>query len=186
MGKDLLTLFPRLEKVYILYGMTEMYGVSKSLDLRSGCLGSLVVGCSAYIRDLETGERLGPGQAGELMVRSVRFMKGYLHRDLDNSQFFTEDGWAHTGDLVYYDSQGSLYFRDRVKEMIKVRASWVGPAELESCIQEIPGVGESCVWVTFASLTSVISTSCNRAPTTPPSVTTSSTPRCFPSRASSS
>ena len=124
-----------------------MYGVSISFHCKSGCLGSLVAGCSAYIRDLDTGLKLGPNQTGEIMVRSARAMAGYLHRDQENRQFFTEDGWTHTGDLGYYDSQGRLYFRDRVKEMMKVRATWVGPAELENCIQQMAGVAGSSVWV---------------------------------------
>ena len=106
-----------------------------------------MVGCSAYIRDLNTGAKLGPHQTGELMVCSLTRMKGYLEREQDNKEFFTEEGFAHTGDLGHYDSQGNLYFKDRVKEMMKVRASWVGPAEIESCIEQRPEVLESCVWV---------------------------------------
>ena len=106
-----------------------------------------MAGCSAYIRDVNTDARLGPHQTGELMVRSLTRMKGYLNRKQDTQEFFTEEGFAHTGDLGHYDSQGNLYFKDRVKEMMKVRASWVGPGEIESCIEQKAEVLESCVWV---------------------------------------
>ena len=106
-----------------------------------------MAGCSAYIRHLNTDAKLGPHQTGELMVRSLTRMKGYLEREKDTKEFFTEEGFAHTGDLVHYDTQGNLYFKDRLKEMMKVRSSWVGPGEIESCIEQKPEVLESCVWV---------------------------------------
>ena len=136
--------------------ISQLYGVSESFKARCGSLGGLVAGCSAYIRHQDTGAKLGPHQTGELMVRSLTRMKGYLEREQDNKEFFTEEGFAHTGDLVHYDTQGNLYFKDRVKEMMKVRASWVGPGEIESCIEQKPEVLESCVWVNMKRLTSTL------------------------------
>ena len=106
-----------------------------------------MAGCSAYIRDVNTGAKLGPHQTGELLVRSLTRMRGYLNRKQDTQEFFTEEGFAQTGDLVHYDSQGNLYFKDRVKEMMKVNSTWVGPGEIESCIEQKSEVLESCVWV---------------------------------------
>lgn len=31
------------------------------------------------------------------------------------------DGWLHTGDIVYFDQNGYLYVIDRVKEIIKYK-----------------------------------------------------------------
>jgi len=147
--ESLYKLFSGLKKIFIYYGCTELYGISQSFEVSSGCLGSVVVGASVYIRDLDSGGKLAQDQTGEIMVQSLTAMKGYLNRDLANKEFFTEDGWAHTGDLGYYDTQGRLYFKDRVKEMIKVGADWVGPEEIESCIEQIAEVQESCVWSTY-------------------------------------
>ena len=47
-------------------------------------------------------------------------MQGYLNNQTANSEFFTEDRFAKMGDLGYYDEQGRLYFKDRIKEVIKV------------------------------------------------------------------
>ena len=210
--QNLHSLFPRLNKLYILYGCTEvkltdmtrlnrkakshlsssveigkimlcllncisqLYGVSESFEARSGSLGGLVAGCSAYIRDVNSGAKLGPHQTGELMVRSLTRMNGYLGRELDTREFFTEQGFAHTGDLVHYDHKGNLYFKDRVKEMMKVKASWVGPAEIESCIEQKPEVLESCVWVGSGLFRRSTKTILYRAPTAKTSAMTSSTP----------
>lgn len=46
--------------------------------------------------------------------------QGYLNNPTANKEFFTEDGFAKMGDLGYYDEQGRLYFKDRIKEVIKV------------------------------------------------------------------
>ena len=157
--------------------ISQLYGVSESFQAGSGSLGGLVAGCSAYIRHLNTDAKLGPHQTGELMVRSLTRMKGYLEREKDTKEFFTEEGFAHTGDLVHYDTQGNLYFKDRLKEMMKVRSSWVGPGEIESCIEQKPEVLESCVWVSNKPyLTLPINIFLYRAPTAKISVTTLSTP----------
>ena len=47
-------------------------------------------------------------------------MQGYLNNQTANLEFFTEDGFAKMGDLGYYDEEGRLYFKDRIKEVIKV------------------------------------------------------------------
>lgn len=47
-------------------------------------------------------------------------MQGYLNNPTANKEFFTEDGFAKMGDLGYYDEHGRLYFKDRIKEVIKV------------------------------------------------------------------
>ena len=41
----------------------------------SGYLGKLTTGNSAYIRDVETGARLGPGEVGEICVKTMICMK---------------------------------------------------------------------------------------------------------------
>ena len=106
-------------------------------------------GSSAYIRDPETGAKLGSGQTGEIMVSTLPMMKGYLNRDQANKEFFAGDGYSHMGDLGYYDDQGKLYFKDRAKELIKVTSRWLGPGEVEDVIEQAPGVMEACVWSTY-------------------------------------
>ena len=126
-----------------------MGGVSWTFDVSSGCLGVLMPDTSVYIRDPDTGAKLGPEETGEIMASTLTMMKGYINREQANKEFFAEDGYSHTGDLGYYDSQGKLYFKDRAKEIIKVTSRWVGPGELEDIIEQVAGVMEAAVWSTY-------------------------------------
>ena len=58
------------------------------------------------------------------MTDVSKMMQGYLNNPTANKEFFTEDGFAKMGDLGYYDEQGRLYFKDRIKEVIKVSGLW--------------------------------------------------------------
>ncbi len=46
-------------------------------------------------------------------------MLGYLKKPKETKNFFDKDGFAHTGDLVFYDENGDIYYVDRMKELIK-------------------------------------------------------------------
>lgn len=58
-------------------------------------------------------------------------MKGYYRNEEATKATITEDGWLHTGDIGHYDDLGLFYVSDRWKELIKVNANQVAPAELE-------------------------------------------------------
>ena len=90
-----------------------------------------------YIRDRQTGARLGPGQHGEIMAKTHTMMKGYLNRSLTrrlqasltNSvhprpeatrEFLDSEGFAHMGDIGYYSELGELHYVARAKDMLKV------------------------------------------------------------------
>ena len=55
--------------------------------------------------------------------QTLTSMRGYLNNEAATRDYFTEDGFACMGDLGYYDQEGKLYFKDRIKEVIKVRVN---------------------------------------------------------------
>eukprot|EP00092_Neocalanus_flemingeri_P001915 GFUD01002045.1.p1 GENE.GFUD01002045.1~~GFUD01002045.1.p1 ORF type:complete len:240 (+),score=74.53 GFUD01002045.1:99-722(+) len=133
--------------VYMFYGSTEVSGISGSLDVT--CLGALVPGVQVYIRDRETGEKLGPNKSGEIMAKTKTMMAGYVNRYDETKEFYDEEGYAHMGDLGYYDEEGKLYYKERIKELIKVSNYWFGPGEVENVLEEISCVTEAAVWGTY-------------------------------------
>jgi len=139
--------FPELSMVYQFYGSTEIAGVSSSLDVSS--LGSPLPGAQVYIRDRATGGRLGPNDEGEIMAKTGTMMKGYLNRYKESQEYLDGDGFAHMGDIGYYDNQGKLYYVDRIKELLKVSNYWFGPGEVDTVLEEMPQVLEACVWGSY-------------------------------------
>jgi long-chain acyl-CoA synthetase len=97
------------------------------------------------IVDLETGERvLGPGEAGELLVRGPQVMLGYWNAP-EATAAALRDGWLYTGDIGKVDERGYLSITDRKKEMIKYKGFGVAPAEIEALLFEHPGVADVAV-----------------------------------------
>ena len=130
------------------YGMTEMSPVaafSNRNHYRSGAVGRGVAGTRCRIRDAETGADLGPGQDGELLVQGPQVMKGYLHNPKATAETLDPDGWLSTGDIAAFDEDGYLFIHDRLKELIKVKAFQVPPAEVEAALLSHPQIRDAAV-----------------------------------------
>lgn len=75
-------------------------------------------------------------QVGEVLARGPTTMKGYFKNAEATHATIIDGGWIRTGDIGYYDENGLLYICDRLKELIKVNANQVAPAELEGILRE--------------------------------------------------
>lgn len=88
---------------------------------------------------------LGPNEQGELLIRGPQVMLGYLNNKAATDEMIGDGGWLRTGDLAYYDDDGSFFITDRLKELIKVKGFQVPPAELEELLRSHPDVSDAAV-----------------------------------------
>jgi acyl-CoA synthetase (AMP-forming)/AMP-acid ligase II len=96
------------------------------------------------VKDLETGGELHAGQTGEICVRGDLLMRGY-YNDPERTAEAIQDGWLHTGDLGYLDTEGYLYLTDRKKDLIITGGFNVYPGEVEQVIWAHPAVEDCAV-----------------------------------------
>ncbi len=76
---------------------------------KPGSLGIPLPGIECRIVDPQ-GRELPAGEEGEIVVRGPHVMKGY-HKDKEASARSLKDGWLHTGDLGFTDSDGYYFLR---------------------------------------------------------------------------
>ncbi len=139
--------------LYSMYGLTEtkrtLYLPPDQLDRRPGSVGIAIPGTEVWLED-EDGNRLGPGQTGELVVRGRHVMRG----DWENPQATAEryrpgplpgERVCYTGDLFRMDEDGYLYFIGRKDDIIKSRGEKVAPKEVENVLYALKGVVEAAV-----------------------------------------
>jgi acyl-CoA synthetase (AMP-forming)/AMP-acid ligase II len=108
-------------------------------------VGRAAAGTQVRLVDPATGRDAAPGAAGELWVRGPQVMAGYLGRPGETAAGAGPGGWLRTGDLARADAAGDVFITGRLKELIKVNAYQVAPAELEALLMSHPGVADVAV-----------------------------------------
>ena len=96
-----------------------------------------------------TAEEVAPGEEGEICLSGPTVMLGYLDNPKETALVLQRhnDGriWLHTGDLGCMDTDGFVYFRQRIKRMIITSGYNVYPSQLENIIDGNENVLLSCV-----------------------------------------
>jgi fatty-acyl-CoA synthase len=131
------------EKICSIYGLTELYATTHitdaedDLELRLHSVGKPLPGIQTKIVSPD-GALLPVGAIGELLIKD-RF-EGYYKDDDLTARSLDAEGYFKTGDLVCADEAGNIYFRGRLKEMIKSGGINVSPAETELVLMSHPGI----------------------------------------------
>ncbi len=120
------------------YGLTE-----------TNALGALLSGDEYIERPTSTGKPTPPlveikilapdgsemphDERGEICIKSVVNVVGYWHNPEATAQAF-KNGWFHTGDVGYLDSDGYLYIVDRMKDIIIRGGENISSLEVEGVL----------------------------------------------------
>jgi acyl-CoA synthetase (AMP-forming)/AMP-acid ligase II len=137
-------------RIQQVYGLTETSPAvtgnpEETAFTRIGSVGVCIPNTECKIVDIATGAELPPGERGEICARGPQIMHGYLNRPDATAGAIDAEGWFHTGDVGYADSDGYFYVVDRVKELIKYNAYQVAPAELEAILLAHPAIADAAV-----------------------------------------
>ena len=139
----------------------ERYGMSETVMLTStpcvadaryggavqrkgGTVGFALPGVSLRVVD-DQGQTLSSGEVGHLQVKGQSVFKGYWQMPEKTAEEFTADGFFRTGDVGKVDELGYVTIVGRNKDLIISGGYNVYPAEIESVINNLPGVSESAV-----------------------------------------
>ncbi|MEG2370945.1 MAG: AMP-binding protein [Alistipes sp.] len=122
------------------YGLTEtaplIAGAAPS-QVRLGSTGPTAPGVQLRLENINPDTK-----QGEIVAMTPCAMAGYYKNPEATKEVFTDDGWFRTGDLGYFDADGWLYIKGRLKNMI------VGPSGENIYPEEIESVLNSHVYIT--------------------------------------
>jgi acyl-CoA synthetase (AMP-forming)/AMP-acid ligase II len=139
----------RLQLVVTAYGLTETTGVctmtrpGDPVEVVAETSGRPITGVDVRIVDA-TGTPVPTGTRGEISVRGIGVMRGYLD-DRAATEATVHDGWVATGDVGFIGGDGNLRIVDRLKDMVVVGGFNVYPAEVERALLEHDSVAQAAV-----------------------------------------
>ena len=134
----------------------ERYGMSETAMLSSnpcfkkdgqrlaGTVGFALPGVQLRVRDSQ-GKAAPVGEPGGIEAKGPNVFQGYWRMPEKTAEEFSADGWFKTGDVGRLAADGRLSIVGRSKDLIISGGYNVYPAEIESVLNQLPGVAESAV-----------------------------------------
>ena len=124
------------------YGITEcspILTVNLSGDQANG-VGKPLPGVELCVVGIETHQPLAQGQQGLILAKGPNVFSGYLNKGL-SLPFILMNGqqWYGTGDLGFFNPEGSLMISGRLKRFIKMGGEMISLAAIEDALQKTVG-----------------------------------------------
>ena len=156
----------RNAQFYSMHGLTEAFRSTyldpEQIQIRPESIGKPIPDVELYVVN-EAGKECAPREVGELIHRGGYIYRGYWNAPEETAERFKsvsilkevvdlegqlrDEVVVATGDYVYKDEEGYLYFAYRKDNMIKTRGFRVSPFEIESVVQKnIPAIERCAVF----------------------------------------
>ena len=130
------------------YGLSETAGALTTYysgeAYQVGSVGRAMNGFEICAMDFSN-NILPAGETGELCTRGRHVMLGYLNKP-EATRDTIIDGWLHTGDIGYVDSEGYVFITDRKKELVIKGGENISPREIEEGLYGHPAIAEAAVF----------------------------------------
>lgn len=145
-----------MQKILGIDTVLTAYGLSESTGLATICRtgddaetiastsGRAIPEIEVAIMDSQH-QLLGTGEVGEIVIRGFNVMQEYLDNPLATAETIDTQGWLHTGDVGYLDTEGNLSITDRLKDMYICGGFNCYPAEIENQLLAHPGIAQVAV-----------------------------------------
>ena len=120
------------------YGMTEacVTCANRPDDSKVGSIGTPFEGIEMKIA----------AKDGEVLVRGPNVMLGYYNNPDETAKVIDDEGFYHTGDVGYQDTDGHFFITDRIKDLFKLsNGKYVAPLQVESLLKQSPLVSQPVV-----------------------------------------
>ncbi len=138
-----------------VFGMTEVglnFCCSPDTERRVGtrCFCGVFPEYEARVFD-HLDREVAAGVPGELVLRGsdpARRRLGFMREYLKNPEATAaawRNGWFHTGDQVWADSEGRFYFADRLKDVVRRSGENISSSEVEAVLRAHPAVLNAAV-----------------------------------------
>lgn len=127
------------------YGLTETCGtVTMSSpddppEIVTNSCGRAIDGIELRLVDSDNRE-VPAGEPGEVVVRGMNVMLGYLDEPEATAETIDAEGWLHTGDIGVLDEAGYLRITDRKKDIFITGGFNCYPAEIEKMLLVHPAI----------------------------------------------
>ena len=140
---------------YSMHGLTEAFRSTyldpSQVEIRPDSIGKAIPDVELYVIN-EDGKECAPREVGELIHRGGYIYRGFWNAPEQNEKRFKsiqilkdviniegqliDEIVVASGDYVYKDEEGYIYFVSRHDDMIKTRGFRVSPLEIESCVSK--------------------------------------------------
>ncbi|CAG5089460.1 Similar to Luciferin 4-monooxygenase (Luciola mingrelica) [Cotesia congregata] len=133
--------------LYSHYGGTEFgTALTKKVDFsKVMSAGRVMANVEIKVVDSKNNKILGPNEEGEVYIRTPKLMTGYWDNPKATADAVDSEGWYHTGDLGYYDTDGDFFFVARINEFISIYTNKTLSSVIVDVIKKVPGVDEVAV-----------------------------------------